>query len=62
MLQKLGIGTDTVRGIIAMLLVIGVLVYPLVGVAIPPEILAMAALVIGYYFARRANGDHAPVK
>ena len=62
MLHRMGLTNDKMRGIIAILFVIAIIVYPAFGLIVSPEVLGMAGLIVGYYFARRANGDVAPRK
>jgi len=53
------ISSDAIRGAIAMLVTLAVFGYPLFGVEVTAEMWSAWGLVVGFYFARRANGDSA---
>jgi hypothetical protein len=55
--RKSGLSDDTMRGVIAIVLLVGWLTCVLVGRVFPPELQAVASVYFGYYIARRLNGD-----
>ena len=57
--RKSGLSDDTMRGVIAIVLLVGWLTCVLVGRVFPPELQAIASVYFGYYIARRLNGDGA---
>jgi hypothetical protein len=60
--RKSGLSDDTMRGVIAIVLLLGWLTCVIVGRVFPPELQAIASVYFGYYIARRLNGDSAKMR
>jgi hypothetical protein len=55
--QPLNLPQGSIRAIISVLLVIAFIVYGLIYQTFPEPLIGILGMVIGYYFARRANED-----